>query len=260
MQLNFRGYMEAIADFGFDRNTRDPHEGERPERENPIDTFDIEFMTEMLQSRELGSLRPSSRFVNEVTWGSGIGSIRLWVDPKTGVYMNRLGTDLGGEPRWYTKKYYQINRHGYGGFEEVVTQELFDRLVEVQKQPIDSPVRDYKGLKSLLIAMVERLRKDARPIFLFDKVTKMDEYRYLIAFNLRGQGVQAPGQKRVEKNVTDLSYDPEAGTIRVMNYNYESPLGEHKWEVSGPDLDLIYFPTQPRDEIIGPVATSLRFY
>lgn len=260
-EFNFKKYFaEAIADFGFDRQNTDPAEGQRPEKENPIDTFNIQYMRDILQERSLGELHPRSKFVNEIQWGQGLGSIKLWVDPKTGVYINRLGTDLTGEPRWYTKKYYQINRSGYGGFEEVVAQELFDRIIEVYRQPPDSPKENFGGLKSLLIAMVERLKKEARPIFLFDKVTQLSESRFLIAFNLRGQGVQAPGQRRVEKQIVDLSYDEQNGTIRTIMYGYQSTLGEHKWEVGGPDLDLIFFPTQSRDEIIEPIATNLKFY
>lgn len=250
--------MEALADFGTGR-VQSP-ERDRPERENPINTFNIEYMKDMLCERTLGPLQPYSRFVNEVMWGNGPGSIRIWVDPKSGVYLDRLGVDLSGERRWYTKKYYQINRQGYGGYEEVVTHELFDRLSEVYEQPPESPKSDYKELNSLVISMAGRIRKESRPIFLFDKIHKLNENRYLISLNLRGQGVQQPGQSRAEKNITDVSYHPNEGYIRVINYMYSSPLGEHKWAVSGPDQDVCYFPTQSRDEIIDPVVTNLRFY
>lgn len=258
--MNFKRYMEALADFGFDRKVIDQHASQRPERENPIDTFNIEYMRDMLVERELGLLQPFSRFVNEVQWGTGVGAMRVLVDPKTGIYMDRLGFDLHGEPRWHTKKYFQVNRHGYGGYEEVVSQELFDRLEEVHKKPLDSPKSDYKDLKTLVIGLTERLRKEARPIFLFDRVNKINDNRYLICFDVRGQGMGEPGQKRVEKNVTDVNYYPSEGYIRVINYSYESTHGEHKWEIGIPDLDLCYFPTQPRDEIIDPIVTNLRFY
>jgi hypothetical protein len=258
--LGFKTYMETLANYGVDRRIKDRNEEQRPEKENPINFFDLEYMRDMLCERMLGEMHPFSRFVNEVQWGDGPGALRFNIDPKTGVYIERLGVDLSGEKRWCTKKYFQINRHGYGGFEEVVTQELFDHLQEIYKDPMDSPSADYRDLKMLVINMAERLRKEARPLFLFDRIAKMDENRYLICFNVRGQGVQAPGQTRIEKNVTDVNYYPNEGYIRVINYNYESPLGEHKWEVSGPDMNLFYFPTQSRDEIIDPVATNLRFY
>lgn len=259
-ELAFRNFVEALADFGVDRPTHHPEAGKRPEKENPIDTFDIERMRDMMVERELGELLPVSRFVNEVVWGGGPGSIKMWVDPKTGVYIDRLGTDLEGVSRWYTKKYVQINRHGYGGFEETVANEIFDFLEAVQRQQIDSPKRDYTELKSLTLTLAERLRREARPIFVFDGVRQMNENRYLILFNVRGHGLQAPGQVRVEKNVTDVNFYPGGGYIRVINNNYQSPLGEHKWEVGGPDLDCVFFPTQDREEIVSPVVTNLRFY
>ncbi len=260
MQLNFRIYLEALADFGFDRKINDAEESKRPEQENPINTFDVEGMCHLLHERTLGNLLPSSRFINEVQWGSAPGAIRLWVDPKTGIYMERLGIDLKGDPRWYVKKYFQVNRHGYGGYEEVVSQEIFDHVEKIYHMPLDSPKSDYTNLKTLVIEMAERLKKEARPIFLFDRIVKMNEDRYMIWFHLRGQGVQAPGQLRIEKNVTDCVYYPTEGYVRVMNYNYTSPLGQHKWEVAGPDVDVCYFPTQSRDEMIGPIATNMRFY
>jgi hypothetical protein len=255
---NFKRYLEALADFGFEAKPAEPVG--RPEMENPINTFNIEQMRDILIERELGPFRPFSRFVNEVQWGYNPGAIRLWVDPKSGVYMDRLGNDLDGTPRWYTNRFYQINRHGYGGYEEVVTQELFDHLEKIQESPNDSPMAGFDGMFDLIRSLTERLRREAKSIFIFDRVQKMHENRYLVCFNLRGQGVQAPQQKRIEKNITDINYYPEGGYLRAINYNYESPLGEHKWEVSGPDIDIVFFPTQPKDEIIDPIVTNLAFY
>jgi hypothetical protein len=253
--------MEAIADFGFEeKHPKEASSEGRPERENPIDTFDIERMKDLLTERTIGDMEPYSKFVNEVVWGNHPGAIRLWVNTGYGVYVDRLGRDLLGNPKWCTKKYYQINRQGYGGYEETVTEELFHHLEEVYNSSPDSPRHEFHDLQGLVIAMAERIKRVCRPIFLFDQIRKLADHHYLIAFNLRGHGLQAPDQKRMEKNIVEVVFYPAEGSLRVISTAYESSLSQHDWSVSPVHSEFCFFPSQTREEIIEPIATVMRFY
>ena len=96
---------------------------------------------------------------------------------------------------------------------------------------------------------------------MFQAVRKVDENNYLIQFEVRGHGVEAPDQKRIEENLTQITYDKEAGTIRVQNYNVESPVGgAHEWAIAPQDLDMYFLPSQPRDEIAECVAVHFKYY
>jgi hypothetical protein len=58
-----------------------------------------------------------------------------------------------------------------------------------------------------------------------------------------------------------VTYDREAGTIRVTNYNIKSPVGKrHSWKIYPNDLDLYFFPSQDRDEISETVAVHMKYY
>lgn len=245
--------------FGFQKKA-DPS-SEQKEPENPIDQFNIEALHDFLVERSLGQIRPRSRYVNEVVWGEQPGAIRYWIGPTYFTAVERLGTDLEGNRLWYTKKAFQINRGGYGGYERIVAQEMFEQLEEVYHENPDSPSSEYKDLKRLVMVMADKLRKSCRPIFMLNKIVEHSENRYLICFNVRGQGVEAPGHQRVEQLTVDMNYYPKAGYLRGLVYSIESPTGgAHEWAVTASQIDLNFMPSQSQDEIIEPIAMSLRYY
>ena len=86
-------------------------------------------------------------------------------------------------------------------------------------------------------------------------------YAYIIAFGVRGQGLEARSQQRVEQNQTLVAYDQEQGTIRITNYNLQSPTGRgHEFKINQNDLDLYFFPSQDKDEISETIAVHMRYY
>ena len=72
--------------------------------------------------------------------------------------------------------------------------------------------------------------------------------------------MESAGQYRVEQNQTLISYDRKAGTIRLTNYNVESPVAAHTWSIGLNDLDLYFFPSQDRDEISETIAVHMKYY
>jgi hypothetical protein len=222
--------------------------------EKPIKSFHTEQMIESLGRYSVGQLLPEVRFSNEVRWGQGTGSLRVWTGTKGGLMIERLGHDLHGNPRWITKRRFQINQSGIGGFEDSVTEEVMDEVQKVHEAIIDSPKNDFEGTDHLAIRLASALKRTFVDELFYAGIRKLTEHNYIIRFQMRGQGVQAPQQHRIEENHTQVSYDKDAGYLKIMNYNVESSLGEHKWKVMPSHIEWCFFPTQNEDEIIQAVA------
>lgn len=261
--MTFKTWLEGWEQYGFRDN--DPKEKSNyfgsPDPENPVDTFDSEYLINMLSERNIGPLQPKSDHIHEVRWGDQPGSLRLAIQPGYGVYLQRLGKDLQGESLWYTKKYFQINRQGYGGYEEVVTQELYESLENIYKTPEESAKSEFPDLQNFIFHMANRIKSTMRPIFYFDRIHKIHDHRYQICLNVRGNGVQSPGQMKIARNYTEVNFLPDKGVIRMWNTNQESKVGrDARVEIAPDNASFTFFPTQAWDEICDPITTVLRFY
>lgn len=256
----FRNWFEAVDIFGFTEK-RPKESGTDDFLQRPIIPFDINLMMEFLAHKRIGLQPAENHFANEMQWGVDQGSVKLLVDTGYTFYVKRLAKDLQGENRWITKKMFQLNRQGYGGHEDPVAGEIFTHLETAYKSPVEGPIPDYHDLENLVVHVANKVRRVANEVLIYQSIKKVDENNYLIIFDVRGQGCEAPGQSRVEENLTSLTYDKEAGTIRITNYNVESPVGgPHSWSLMPNDLDLYFFPSQSRDEIAECVAVHFKYY
>lgn len=245
--------------FGFEKDRAVKKKDERDEK--PVNGINLEQISDYLSMHEIGVKRPRIRFVNEVHWGKGPGALRVWFGTGLNVMIERQGVDLNGTPRWYTKKIYQLDQTGYGGFEDAIAYEIIEQLEKIDETELDSAKRDYDDLESLVAHMASAMKRTARPVFIFEGIRKVDRNNYVIRFSLRGHGVEAQEQQRVEENQTQITFDKESGVVRVTNFNIESPVGkDHKWEIMPTDTDLNFFPTQSREEIVETMATTLHWY
>jgi hypothetical protein len=259
-KLNFRSYFEAVDIFGFGRDEENREEDEEILDNKPMKTFNVDLMIEYLSKLKVGTSRPNVKFMNEIQWGDSSGAVRLEVSPSNTFYVKKLGKDLEGNERWVTKKVFQLNRNGFGGYEESVCQEIFGIIEENSKGTVDRAVKDWDGMEDLVNNIATKMRRVARDIFTWEGTKKVSRDNYIIVFEVAGQGVQARDQLRIEENCTQVSYDPKLGIIRVMNYKVASSLGQHEWKVMPSDLDCCFFPSQQRDEISEAVATFIKYY
>lgn len=258
-KITFKQYVEATDIFGFEP---DPQQEKAPEEllAQPIHQFDTELMMNLLRQKTIGLFEGNSFFTNEVKWGSQPGAIKLEVDTGYTFYIKKLAVDKVGNPRWATKKMFQLNRNGYGGLEDSVAQEIYEHLNRYYESPLESPAVEYKDLESLTFHVYRQMKKVAKPYFIPTGIKKMHENAYLISFEVDGHGVEAPNQQRVEQNQTMISYDDEQGTIRIFNYNIESPVGGRTWSLKENDIDLYFFPSQTREEIADCLAVHMKYY
>lgn len=246
--------------FGFDKEIK-PYYKQEQSKNKPANMVNIEQIITELERHNMGVKVPKVQFVNEIHWGHGPGSLRVWIGTGLNVMLERQQLDLEGIPRWITKKVYQINQSDYGGFEEAISNEILDELKKIDESTPDSPKHDYNELESLIRKMAGAMRRTARPIFIFEGVRKLNDYSYIIRMGVRGQGVETQDQRRVEENQTWVTYDQKTGLIRMSNYNVESDVGRgHSWEIMPTDTDWYFCPTQSPDEIVETIANTLHWY
>lgn len=261
--MSYRPFKEwLIAEkhdiFGFEKKIMP--EPPKPADENPVHQVDIEQMMEMLAKHKIAEKRPFVKFVNEVHWGTGTGALRVWLGTGLNMMIDRKIVDLEGQERWITKRIFQINQTGYGGHEDAIVQEVLNQLEWIDEQQLDSPKADFDELEGLVATMASKIRRTARDIFIFEGVMQVDVNTYIIRLGVRGQGVEAQDQQRVEENQTVIHFNKDTGVIRLTNYNVESPVGSHKWELLPNDTDIYFAPTQARDEITETIANTLHWY
>lgn len=260
---NFKTYFEATDIFGFDAKQAADEKDDNM-LSKPIKMFDIELMMDLLGRKRIGLFESHSPFVSEIRWGSLPGAVKLEVDTGYTFYFKRLGIDRLGQNRWITKKMFQLNRAGYGGLEDAVAQEVYDHLSREFEKPVDSPlpeVNDYKDLENLTVHVYSKIKRTCKNIFIPEGIKKLNDNAYILKFGIRGHGVEAPDNRRVEQNQTVLSYDTAAGTIRIFNYNIESPVGgPHSWQIMENDIDLYFFPSQDREEISECLSVHFKYY
>lgn len=247
--------------FGFERD-RHPQKDPKNPDDGPLNSFNIERMINLLADHSIGELEPKIKYVNEVHWGEGDGAIRIIAHTDLHVEIARMGVTNTGDPTWATKKLFLINRTGFGGYEESVAEQLLDQIKYVHEGEHDSPKKiSEKEMARLVSRLASKMRVTARDIFIFEGIRRVNDFDYIIRFSVRGQGIEAPDQRRVEENQTRFFYMPEQGIYRLINYNIESPVGgAHEWTIMPNDTDVKFFPTQSHDEIAEVIATTMRWY
>ena len=256
--LNFKQWLEATDIFGFyDQKKVETN----PINSYPLNAFDTEMMVEFLTMKNIGLHKPQLKFMNEIQWGELSGAVKLGIEPGYSLHARKLGNDLNGNKIWYTKKVWQINRRGYGGYEDQVANEIYEQITSILKKDIDTPIREYEDLENLVIHVANKLKRHAKEIFDFQGIKKIEENSYIISLQVAGAGTEAPGHSRIEQNQTSVSYDKDTGLIRMINYNIESPVGgSHEWKIMPSDFDEYFFPTQDRDEISEPLVVHMKYY
>lgn len=259
-RLTFKRFVEDTDIFGFERDKSEPQYADDSLLMRPIKQFDTELMMEFLTKKKIGTRYGEVTFPNVIQWGSQPGSVKLEVDPGYRLSVKKLAVDKEGNPRWVTKKLFQLNRQGYGGFEDTVAQEIYEYLNQAANTMIEAPTEDY-DLEPLVSNIYNKLKRTAKNIFIPEGIKKLHDDAYVIKFGVKGQGVEARDQQRVEQNQTLVSYDRHQGTIRVTNYNLLSDVGgSHQFRINQNDLDAYFFPTQDREEIAEVVSVRMKYY
>jgi hypothetical protein len=257
-KIRFKEFFEATDIFGFEDKTV-PDQPETPE--TPVNTFSVGTMMDYLSKWKIGAKTPHVKFMNEIRWGQNFGAVRLVVSPKMAFMVQKLGKDLEGQDAWITKKRFQLNRTGYGGFEEAVASEIFDVIKELSEGGVDSAKKEVERLDRLTERISMKMQKVAQNKFIYEGIKKISDNEYQIVFAVNSYGLEAPSQRRVEQHITQVKFDPEVGLIKCSDFKIESPTGgPHEWRIMPADLEVNFSPAQDREEIEEVIAVHFKYF
>lgn len=259
----FRNWVigEGRDIFGF-RREREEKLPTDPQDE-PIIGIKADMVVEYMMSRAIRGVSPIMRFSNEIQWGEGTGAVRMKLAPLGAfkVIIRSLQPDLEGVQRWTCRRIvaYQEILHSTKSFDERIASEMMDVIEEVESQQVKAPNPEYDGLEGLTRKIARRAsRQDVMPeIFIYKGVQQAkNPNNWMIVFECRGHGVEAPGGNRVEQFSIDMSHNPKTGMIRSIGQLVESPTKGHVWGIQPSEWDECFSSGQAEGEIIK-VVTSI---
>lgn len=253
--------------FGFERRSGSGPATSEKKDHGPIKCINSDAIVEFLVSNKVLESRPVSDFSNQVRWGEGPGAVKMVISP-LGSYksvIRRLQTDLEGGEVWACKRVlpYREMLSADMVMNERIGWTILEEVERIKKQNIEVPSGNYDGLERLVHKASRAFqRKGVMPeIFIYRGVRELEKARnYLIVFEVRGQGVEAPGSARVEQFVVNMSYSPKTGMIRSFGHDVESPTKGHRWYPQPSEWDEYFSAGQDEAEIIDCVGRALSTY
>ncbi len=260
-ELNFKEWMARDV-FGFDL---EPVGGVRKDtNDDPLAYINIETVVTDLRhpvNAKLPVVNPVS--MNEMQWGNDFGAMKVTFSPLGGLTatVSRLTPDLEGHHRWVTKKVIPLSQHyNSRGIDRSLSEDILEIVTKIDRTPPETPNGGFEDMDRFAIKLAIEIRRRKPEIFHYEGVKKTDDLRHLIYMSVRGHGVQARDQRRIEQYVIDCNYEPKLGVIKVTGYGVQSTLGQHKWEIACPDFRHVFVPDQDADEVAENVLAALSKY
>jgi hypothetical protein len=269
----FKIWVEASDVFGFDdikvrMREKEEEEKEQEEEDKPVKPFSVQWFMDSLARKKIGGrIRSNHAFLDQIIWGDKKdGSIRVRLQPNIVVYVERLITDLKGEPTWICKKVFKPDVKKFTGHEDIVAEDVFDVVEELWADDLDKTNAEYKSTLQLVKRMSGRMQQNAPDMYLFQDVKEVNPNYYIIYFSLRGAGVGhlagRGGQVgRTPEATIDINYNKERGLIQIIMTTVTSGgRGNDDWQLDIPYLNAYYTPSQSKDEIIDTIITALKYF
>lgn len=261
--INFKDWLLKEDIFGFEKNKTEKSFEEKDK--DPIIRIDAEIITEALSKMNLNGQVPFSAFPDEIQWGKNPGAIKMVISP-LGSFKNiirKLQIDLEGNQVWVCKKVipYRELLHVSKQFDEDLAIELFEIIEETNKQDIESFSKDYNNLERLTIKTSNKIQANLPKLLIFRGIKEIRKNEnYLIFFEYRGHGAEAPGSARVEQFVIEMNYNSKNGVIRSMGYEVQSPMKGHRWIPQPSEWDEYFSTSQSEEEISKCISSALGTY
>lgn len=258
-------FKEGRDIFGFEGKT--DHRPVEVKDEDPIVPMNAEVIIETMLDTEIEGRKAFSDYPDQVQWGKEPGAMQMVISPLGSFksIVRRLQTNLKGESVWVCKKIipYRDIMHSNVRFDEIFAMNLFEQVEKISKDQIEAPDGDYKKLEALTLRIANACtQRNVMPkLFLFRGVREVvKNENYIIFFEPRGQGAEAPGSARVEQFAIDMSYDKSTGMIRSFGHDVQSPMKGHVWYPQPSEWDEYFSPAQPQNEIAQIIASALSTY
>lgn len=251
--------------FGFEKNKKPIKKAEQ--YDGPLNPIAADTIMESMMKKNIGGQAAFSDFHDQVQWGKTPGAVRMVITP-LGSYksiIRKLQINLEGTEEWVCKKVIPYKNMLYTdySFDEHLAEDMFEKIESIYKEEINAPSRDYTGLEQLTIKTASYCsRNDIMPkIFVYRGIKqKKKNENYLIVFECRGHGLEAPGSMRLEQFVIDMSYDASTGMIRSFGYGIQSPTRQHLWIPQPSEWDEKFSSSQNEQEIKEAIGAAISTY
>jgi hypothetical protein len=216
-----------------------------------------------LVQQRMGIKEGFSPFFGEIMWGNTDGAVKLTFSPYRGLHavIRKLTHDLQGETVWVCKKVVEVGNI-YDKKPDVLIMELYKTLEDIDQTAIEAPSPDYKKFEAFVLHLAHMLKTNTtqKPLY-YTGIRRVDEGKnYIIHFGVKGMGVQALGQRRVNQVQIEVQYKKDRGLIQITCNDLGSKLDADKWELSPSQFNEYFMPSQDEDEIITAILHHLNMY
>lgn len=250
--------------FGFSSDDFDNKGLAKNEKTKPIHRIDAEAVFQILKEMKLGHKVAIPSFPHRIQWGETNGAVRLIISPLGSfkAIVRRLRENAKGEKVWICKTIIPFNDYldANPQFDESLAHVVFDLVEQADHTNVESPKTDYENLEGLTFDLAHVCKNNQPDIFLYQGIKKVNEDRYIIYFELRGGGIEAPGAERIEQFNIDVNYLKKEGVIKIIGQEISSPAKGHVWIPQPSEFEEYFFPTQPEEEICECIAAALSTY
>lgn len=264
----FRQWLinEKADIFGFDKS-KEPKGSDDKSYDGPIIPIKPEVLIETMMKETIRGQEPFSEYADQIQWGRNPGAMKMVISPLGSFksIIRKLQLDLEGKETWVCRSIipYKDLMHANKKFDENFAMDLFEKIEQIGEQEMEVPKSEYKELRNLTISLAYHCRKKniLPEIFIFSGVKEMKkDENYLIEFELRGQGVEAPGSARVERFVIDMSYNPKTGLIKSFGHDIQSPIKGRKWYPQPSEWEEMFSSGQNPKEIVEAIGAAFSTY
>jgi hypothetical protein len=264
----FKEEWEFKDIFGFEAEY--PQFDKKEDNGKPIKRLDSSLVLDELARSPLGIKQPSHIWHDMIEWGHGNnGDIKVVVSP-LGSYkatIRKRQMDLEGNTIWICKKIIPLNDMSFpdqpvakpNKSESVISNEIYENLLKIDKELINASSHDFE-LEDLVVEVAQKVKIYAPQIFVFNGCRKLDENNYIIYLGYRGQGVEAPGSRRVEQFDINMNFNSKKGIIRTWGCEISSPTKGHKWESRPAEWNEVFATSQSKEEISESIINALMTY
>jgi hypothetical protein len=269
MRISFKDWLlqETKDIFGFNNLLTTDDRNLISNDSPPIQPISIELVMNELSRFKLNETIPFSNFLNHIQWGRHNGSTQMVISPLGSFksIIRRQQSNLLGEQVWICKRVlpYKDIMEADLKIDENLAHMLFEEIQKISDNQLESAIGDYKNLEGLVTKLSQDVqRQNVIPssfIFMGTKEIKHNEH-YIIHFELKGQGVEAPSSNRVEMFAIEMSYKPSTGIIRSFGHDVQSPTKGHLWYPQPSEWDECFSPAQSIKEINNCICSALSTY
>jgi DNA-directed RNA polymerase subunit N (RpoN/RPB10) len=234
--------------------------------DGPLSPIAADTIMESMMGKNIQGQEAFSDFHDQVQWGRHPGAVRMVISP-LGSYksiIRKLQINLEGTENWVCKKIipYKNMLHTTFSFDEHLAEEMFEKIENIYKEQINAPSKEYNNLEKLVVQISKYCcRADIIPeIFIHKGIKKKSNENYLIVFECKGHGVEAPDSMRLEQFIIEMSYKKSTGMIRSFGYGVQSPTRQHLWRPQPSEWDEFFSSGQSEKEIVEAIGSVLSTY